>query len=103
MHAKNNLLHCQDDRYLRNLRQKRYQRRVPVDIRFEFLLSERENETHLEFVPKRFAIVKRNEWMMTNADIVIAYVNRNYGGAYKSLQAAKRKKKKIINICDFLS
>ena len=37
------------------------------------------------------------------SDIVIAYVNRNYGGAYKSLQAAKRKKKKIINICDFLS
>lgn len=57
----------------------------------------------IENVPPRFAVLKRNEWMMTNADIVIAYVNRNYGGAYKSLQAAKRKKKRIINICDFLS
>ena len=36
--------------------------------------------------------------MVTNADIIIAYVNRNYGGAYKSLQVAKRKGKKIINI-----
>ena len=56
----------------------------------------------IENVPLRFAILKRNEWMMTNADLVIAYVNRSYGGAYKSLQAAKRKKKKIINIYDLL-
>lgn len=56
----------------------------------------------IENSPPRFAILKRNEWMMTNADLIIAYVNRNYGGAYKSLLVAKRKKKKIINICDFL-
>ena len=47
-----------------------------------------------ENVPLRFAISKRNEWMMTNADLIIAYVNRSYGGAYKSLQVAKRKKRK---------
>jgi len=56
----------------------------------------------IENVPLRFAISKRNEWMMTNADLIIAYVNRSYGGAYKSLQVAKRKKKKIINIYDLL-
>ena len=56
----------------------------------------------IENVPPRFAILKRNEWMMTNADLIIAYVNHNYGGAYKSLQVAKRKKKKIINIYDLL-
>ena len=56
----------------------------------------------IEKVPLRFAISKRNEWMMTNADLIIAYVNHNYGGAYKSLQTAKRKKKKIINIYDLL-
>ena len=56
----------------------------------------------IENVPLRFAISKRNEWMMINADIIIAFVNRDYGGAYKSLQVAKRKKKKIINIGDFL-
>jgi hypothetical protein len=40
--------------------------------------------------------------MVANADLIIAYVNRSYGGAYQSLQAAKRKKKEIINICDLV-
>ena len=56
----------------------------------------------IENAPLRFAIAKRNEWMMANSDLIIAYVNHNYGGAYKSLQAAKRRKKKIINICDLI-
>ncbi len=56
----------------------------------------------IENVPPRFAISRRNEWMVTNSDVVIAYVEHEYGGAYKSLQVAKRRKKKIINICDFL-
>ena len=56
----------------------------------------------IEKTPPRFAISKRNEWMMANADLIIAYVNHTYGGAYKSLGIAVRRKKKIINICDFL-
>ena len=56
----------------------------------------------IEKVPRRFAISKRNEWMMKNADLIIAYVKHNYGGAYTSLQVARREKKRIINICDFL-
>ena len=56
----------------------------------------------IEKTPPRFAISKRNEWMICKSDIVIAYVDHNFGGAYKSLQIAKRKKKKIINIYDFL-
>lgn len=56
----------------------------------------------IEKTPLRFAIAKRNEWMMANADLVIAYVDHAYGGAYRSLQAAKRRKKKIINICELL-
>lgn len=55
----------------------------------------------IEHTPPRFAISKRNEWMMTSADLIIAYVNHNYGGAYQSVQVAKHRKKKIINICDF--
>ncbi len=50
--------------------------------------------------PPRFAILKRNEWMMINADIVIAYVNHSYGGAYTALSIAKRRGKRIINIAD---
>ena len=56
----------------------------------------------IEKTPLRFAIAKRNEWMMANADIVIAYVDHAYGGAYRALQVAKRRKKRIINICDLL-
>ena len=56
----------------------------------------------IENTPPKFAILKRNEWMMTNADLIIVYVKHNYGGAYKSLQFAKRRGKRIINICDFL-
>ncbi len=56
----------------------------------------------IENTHPKFAISKRNEWMMTNSDLIIAYVNQNYGGAYKSLQIAKRRNKRIINICDLL-
>lgn len=52
----------------------------------------------LENVPKRYAILKRNEYMIEKADVVIAYVNRSFGGANKSYQLAKRKNKKIYNL-----
>ena len=55
----------------------------------------------IEKVPPRLAILKRNEWMVKNSDIIIAYVKYNYGGACKALQIAKRNKKTVINICDF--
>lgn len=50
----------------------------------------------LETVPKRFAILKRNEFMIENSDIIIAYVKHSWGGAAKSLEYGKRKKKQII-------
>ena len=52
----------------------------------------------LESVPRKFAILKRNEWMVEQADLVIAYVMYSWGGAVKTLEYAKRKKKRIINI-----
>ena len=36
--------------------------------------------------------------MIENSDLIIAYVNNNYGGAYKSLRYAMRKNRKIINL-----
>jgi len=54
----------------------------------------------LENVPFKFAISKRNEWMVNEADLIIAYVNHSYGGAYKSLNYARRKKKHIINLAE---
>ena len=53
----------------------------------------------LEFVPKRFAIVKRNEWMIDNSSFLITYINHKWGGAYRTLEYAKRKKHiQFINI-----
>ena len=54
----------------------------------------------LESVPKKFAIVQRNRWMVEQADYVIAMVERKEGGAYATLQYAKKKKKKIINLAE---
>ena len=54
----------------------------------------------LEGTPPKFAISKRNEWMMESADLIIAYVERGYGGAYQALQTARRRGKRIINLCD---
>ena len=51
----------------------------------------------LEKVPRRFAISKRNEYMVNEADIVVAYVTHNWGGAAKTLAYAQRKRKEIIN------
>lgn len=50
----------------------------------------------LETVPKRFAIIKRNEWMVEQADIVVAYTTHEWGGAAKTLAHARRKNKQII-------
>ena len=54
----------------------------------------------LENVPRKFAILKRNEWMVDEADLVIAYVTYSWGGAAKTLEYAKRKKKTIINLAE---
>ena len=54
----------------------------------------------LENVLPRFAISKRNEWMIDQADLVIAFVSHEYGGAYKTLLYSRRKKKNIINLSE---
>ncbi len=52
----------------------------------------------LERVPKRCAIVRRNEWMVDCADCVVAYVRHNFGGAAGMLTYAVRRKKQIVSI-----
>ena len=50
----------------------------------------------LETVPLRFAISKRNQWMAEKADVMVAYVLHDWGGACKTLKHAQRKNKRII-------
>ncbi len=49
-------------------------------------------------VPRRFAIDKRNRWMLERSDFVITHVTRSFGGAAKFKEIAERKKKRVINI-----
>ena len=51
----------------------------------------------LENVPKRYAISKRNEYMVDHADVIVAYVVYSFGGARQTLEYAKRKQKRVIH------
>ncbi len=50
----------------------------------------------LESVPPRYAIVKRNEWMLNRCEFVIAYVTHISGGSYKFVKAAEKRGKTVI-------
>ncbi len=52
----------------------------------------------LENTPRRFAILRRNEWMIAHADTVISYVIHDWGGAASTLRFAKRKHKRIVSL-----
>lgn len=47
------------------------------------------------------AIKKRNRWMLDRSDVLLAYVRRDFGGAYETLQyAKKRPAMDIINFAE---
>lgn len=52
----------------------------------------------LEDVPPKFAIIRRNEWMIDNSDLLIACVKYSWGGAARTLEYAKRRGKTILLI-----
>ena len=52
----------------------------------------------IEHVPQKFAIIKRNEWMIDQADYLFAYVRTHYGGAYRTLLYAHKHKKPYTNL-----
>ena len=52
----------------------------------------------VEEAPRRFAVSRRNDWMLERADAVIAYVRCSFGGAATFLQKARKKGKHIVNL-----
>ena len=54
----------------------------------------------IESVPLRFAISHRNRWMIEKADLVIAYINHQSGGAYQTYRHAISKSKPVFNLAD---
>ena len=82
------------------------------DIRFSVVLSTI-NETAigtkqkytvfpegLENALPKFAISKRNDWMINNSQIVITYVRHNFSNSHKWLEKAKNKGLRVINLGD---
>ncbi len=51
-------------------------------------------------VPKRFAVDRRNHWMIDQSDIIVTFVERPFGGAAKFKEIAQRKKKLIIELSE---
>ena len=49
----------------------------------------------LEKVPRRYAIVRRNEWMVRES-VVISGVLHSWGGAARTLEFAQRKNKVVL-------
>lgn len=52
----------------------------------------------LEKIPRRFAIVERNKWMIRQSNLVIVYVNHPASYSVKFLKYAHKIKKRYINL-----
>ena len=52
----------------------------------------------MESAPPKFAIDRRNKWMLAQADLVVCYVRRTWGGAYKFASLAQKQGKTVINL-----
>ncbi len=51
-----------------------------------------------EIGPAKFAIERRNRYLIETANICLCYVNRAWGGAYKFARIAKRRCLTVINL-----
>ena len=52
----------------------------------------------LELAIPRFAIAKRNKWMLEQAEYCICYVNHTWGGAYRFASLASRRGLTVLNL-----
>lgn len=51
----------------------------------------------IEYVPPKYAVSYRNNWIVKQADMVICYITHDFGGAAKFVKKARKKGKKIYN------
>lgn len=54
----------------------------------------------IETVPKRFAILWRNRWMIAHSQYVVTYVTHAWGGAVTFAKEARKKGCTIISLSD---
>jgi len=51
-------------------------------------------------VPPRFAIDRRNRYLLEKSDIVVCFVTHSFGGAAKFTELAKKQGKTVINLSE---
>lgn len=54
----------------------------------------------IERVPKRFAIVYRNRYMIDKSDYVISAVRRSFGGASRFTELSRKRGREVINLLE---
>lgn len=54
----------------------------------------------LDMVHYKAAIQRRNRWMVDKADIVLAYIYRDFGGALATVRYAQRQGKSVIHLAE---
>ena len=52
----------------------------------------------MENVPKKYAISKRNDWMIQHSDYAVCYVHKITGGAAKFREKAEKRRLQIIDV-----
>ena len=52
-------------------------------------------------VPLRYAIRRRNSYMIERSDYVVTYLNTPYSNTIANVEEAIRKKKVVINLGDY--
>ena len=82
---------------LRRLRKNH--RHITVSVVLAYLPEKTEEEGYddcgiypegMETVHPRFAVDKRNRWMIARSDCCLCYINHTWGGAWKFVSLAKR-------------
>ena len=52
----------------------------------------------LEKTPPKYAIHKRNSWMVKKSEYVVTYVRHSFGGAAQFKELAEKQNKQVINL-----
>lgn len=71
---------------------------LPVEKREYEDMSDTVYPEGLETGPPKFAVDRRNRWMLSRADYCVCYINCTWGGAYKFARTAKHREKTVINL-----
>ncbi len=71
---------------------------VVKDERWEYDTNETIFPEDLERTPLRFAIDRRNRWMIKNSGMVVTYINNSLGGCAKYAEICEKKGYEIIKL-----